>query len=404
MPGTGLLEKWVEKRGELVNELEALTKLDDFDPENPEYVEKRSDLDGTDKRIAAIRDVVAQQQRTDDWEMTLRRADPPPQANPLDDTGDLILRSHLFRDWIRNGASGRRHVATKEMNYRALITTTTFPSGTGGPIYAQPPSLVSPLLATFGNIQSEHVNVDIMTYGPVPPAGAVAEGAPKPEATLSITPSTVSLGMLAHWVKCSRQALLNDSYLRDLISNSLMRGVTRKAEADAGLVLVGGSYGTAIAGADFLESVRLGVAEVQSRGYQPNAIVINPADAASLDFALWGYGNGVNIAGSVFGVTLVATATVPAGSAFVGDLKNGAAFIYMSGVQLYVTDSDVSGTAGTATSDFRANILTFLAEQMSKSVIVDPNAIVKCTPTVAMSTGYRGGGGAPTTRRGAEKE
>jgi Phage capsid family len=389
-----LLQELTEERAQVADLMDQMVAAEDFDPEtNKDWPALKTRGELLDRRVLAMREAAEHRTAASDLRDRLTRA-PAGRGTAGPDVGEQLLRCEAWRTWKRNGGGGRAHLMSLELNRRALVTTTTFPGGEGTPIYAQPPTASTPLTGAFGNIQSDNMTIPIMTYGPVPPAGSVAEGAQKPEATLTITPTTVTLDTLAHWVEATRQALANDAFLRDLISNGLMRGVARKAELDAAVALQGGNYGTPVVGADMLESVRLGVAQVQSKGYTPNGIVINPADAASLDFAIWGYGGGVGISGSVFGIPVIPVGGLVAGTAFVGDFKTGAAFIYMSGVQLYVSDSDVGIVAAAPVSNFKRNVITFLAEQFSKSVIVNPDAIAECTPTAALGT--RGGAGGPT--------
>ena len=227
--------------------------------------------------------------------------------------------------------------------------------------------------------------MEVVTYqAGAPLAGVVPEGSPKPEATITTQVVPVTLDTLAHWIKVTRRALADEAMVRDLISGGLMRGVNDKAEAEAAGVIQGGTYGT-VAGDDMLQSVRLGLANVQAAGFRPNAVLINPADAALLDFAIWGFSGNVTTNNSIFGLQVVAANAITAGTAFVGDFVNGAKFLYQGAAQLYVTDSDVSDGA-TVTSDFRHNRITFLAEMTAKTVIVQPAAIVECTPTTGVIT------------------
>ena len=78
---------------------------------------------------------------------------------------------------------------------------------------------------------------------------------------------------------------------------------------------------------------------------------------------------------------IVPVPSIAAGTAYVGDFNTGVKFLYMGAAQLYVSDSDVGIVAAAAVSNFKRNVLTFLAEMRAKTVIVQAGAIRECTPT-----------------------
>ena len=126
--------------------------------------------------------------------------------------------------------------------------------------------------------------VDWVEVGADPVAAVVAEGAAKPEATFTMTPKTAALDTIAHWVQITRQALDDAPYIRSLIEGKLRRGLLAKAEADMAAAIVAATLPTAT-GADLSTAIRVGIGTVQGAGYNPNAVVLNPADYAALDVA-----------------------------------------------------------------------------------------------------------------------
>lgn len=62
-------------------------------------------------------------------------------------------------------------------------------------------------------------------------AADVAEGALKPESALSWTPTTVTLGTVAHWIPVTNQALSHESLVRDEIDTNLVNGVRMRLVA-----------------------------------------------------------------------------------------------------------------------------------------------------------------------------
>lgn len=386
-----LITTLTEERAQVADAIGALVAQDDYSPE--EFAELQTRGERLDVKIDNLRIAAEQRARADQrWE-DMRRAPRAAETRATADIGDLMLRSDPYKMFLRNGAGGRAHLMSVDMQRRALITASFLP-GEAAEVVGTPPQARTPFLDLIRNVQVDALTVPIVSHPDAAPlAGVVAEGAQKPEATINTSEWTVTLETIAHWVEVTRQALADNSLVRDIITGSLMRGVLAKAEAQAAAIITGGTYST-VAGADMLESIRLGLAEVQAQGYQPNGVLINPADAASLDMAIWQVAAQVpTTSSSLFGLRLVATPTVAAGSAYVGDWQNGAMWFYRSNAELYVTDSDVGIVATAPVSNFKRNVLTFLAEITAKAAVIQGEAIAKCTPT----------GGAVTATRTAPK-
>lgn len=378
-----LIATLTEERAQVADALEQLASADDFNPEAREWGDLKTRGEHLDKRLVALREAQEQRSSANTLRDMLTRA-PALHTTMSTDVGDQLVRSESWKTWIRNGAGGRAHLMDIDINRRALITTSFLPSQ-HEQIVAAPPAVQTPLLNVMSSIQVSSKTIDVIYYAAqAPPASVVAEGALKPESALTPTVTPVTLETLAHWIEATRQAIADNAMVRDLITNGLLRGVNDKAESQAAGVITGGSYAT-VAGANMLESIRGGVAAVQTAGYRPNAVLINPVDAAGLDGTIWALpgSGGPSISSSVFGMTLVPVGALTAGTAYVGDFQLATKFLYMGTAQLYVTDSDV-GPAGE--SNFKRNIITFLAEQYCKTAVVRPEAIVKCTPTGGLIT------------------
>jgi HK97 family phage major capsid protein len=231
----------------------------------------------------------------------------------------------------------------------------------------------APLLEVCGRVQVSSGVVDWVEVGPDPVASIVAEGAPKPEATFTMTPKTASLNTIAHWISITRQALDDASYMRSLIETKLRRGLIKKAEQDMAAALVAATLPTATA-ADLLAAIRVGIGTVEGAGYNPNAVVLNPADYAALDVAAMEASNsGPTRSGSYWGLRAVAVPSQPAGTATVGDFAAGATLFDRGVSSVFVTDSHADL--------FISNILLILAEARIKSAVTELPAFCECTGT-----------------------
>ena len=197
--------------------------------------------------------------------------------------GQAFIDSEEFRSYTGHGQSGRFEIEGY-LETRAAITTASL---------AIPHFVIQPIETTFRSQLLEVVGkvtvsagvVDWVEIGADPVAAVVAEGSAKPEATFTMTPQTAALETIAHWVQITRQALEDAPYIRSLIEGKLRRGLLAKAEADMAAALVAATLPTAT-GADMSKSIRVGIGKVEAAGYNPNAVVLNPTDYATLDIAV----------------------------------------------------------------------------------------------------------------------
>jgi HK97 family phage major capsid protein len=287
--------------------------------------------------------------------------------------GEQFVTSPNFQQYTGHGQSQRFEVADyMGLEARAAITTANLAI----PHFVLPPVVpvtTAPLLDVCGRVQVSSGVVDWVEMGGDPTAAVVAEGAAKPEATITATPKTSSLDTLAHWVQITRQALDDASYIRSVIEGKLRRGLLNKAEADMAAAIDAATTQTATSD-DLLAAIRVGIGKVEAAGYRPNAVVLNPADYAELDIAVMA----ATVAGpaqqqTFWGMRAVAAGAIPAGKAYVGDFANGATLFDRGVTSVFVSDSHASL--------FISNILVILAEARVKSAVTEPSALCECTGT-----------------------
>jgi HK97 family phage major capsid protein len=213
--------------------------------------------------------------------------------------------------------------------------------------------------------------VDWVVVGPDPTAAVVAEGAAKPEATATFTPATAALDTLAHWYQITRQALDDATYIRSLLEGKLRRGLLKKIDTDLATLITAVTTPTAV-NADLSKAIRIGVGTVEAAGYSPNAVLLNPADLASMDVAASTAAGGqpVTRTTTYWGLRPIPSSAVTAGKAYVGDFQSGVTLFDRGVTDVFVTDSHASL--------FISNILVILAETRVKSVIDEPSALCYC--------------------------
>ena len=296
--------------------------------------------------------------------------------------GRAFVESEQFRSYPGRGQGGAFQIADYPLSLetRALITTANLAIPH---VILAPREQVTPVSPLLEIVDTQRVSGGVAEWvevGPDPLALVVAEGAAKPEAAITFTPKTAALDTIAHWVQITRQALSDAAYVQSLIETKLRRGVLRAIEAEIAAALAAATLPTATvpAGptATLLQAVRVGVGTVQAAGYNPNAVVLNPADWADMDTSVMGSTLGGPVVGQSFwGLRAVAAASQPAGTATVGDFQSGVSWLDRGVTDVFLTDSHASF--------FISNILVILAEARGKAVVPEPNALCECSVAAA---------------------
>jgi HK97 family phage major capsid protein len=313
--------------------------------------------------------------RAEERAATPARRSTSPVFEQQPSVGQAFVDSDEFRSYPGRG-QGRAFETSDYLNLeqRALITTSTLAI----PNMVLPPRVqdinIPPLLSVVDVVSTSAGVVEWVTVTGDPQALVVAEGAAKPEAVMTFTPTSAPLDTIAHWSQITRQALDDASYIRSVVEGKLRRGLTLAIADAINDALVAATLPTASVplGGKLLDSIRVGIGTVQSAGYMPNAVMLNPADWAALDISVMGGTLGGPTVGSSFwGLTPVPSRWQTAGVALVGDFKAGVVWFDRNVSSVFVTDSH---------SDyFVKNILVILAETRGKAAVPEPNALCECS-------------------------
>jgi HK97 family phage major capsid protein len=298
--------------------------------------------------------------------------------------GDAFVESDAFRNYPGAGTSGRVQlpggIETRDaagLETRAPITTGSVP---GQPMLWTPPapSFASPLISVCGHVTTSANNVSFVQWAPNPQTAApkVPEGTAKPEATMTATPTNVALDTYAHWKEITRQALEDIPQIRSIVEGRLRQGIMRSIEEGIADALVAAAIppaGTsAAAGGTLLGAIRVGLATVQANGYTPNAVLLNPMDAADIDLGIMGGTlGGPAVNGGLWGLRVVAVNDLAAGTAYVGDFSSAVTVFDRGTTDVYLSDSHAD--------NFIKNILLLLAEIRAYVAVVEPQAAAECT-------------------------
>ena len=192
--------------------------------------------------------------------------------------------------------------------------------------------------------------------------------------TVTVTPTP--LETIAGWVQYSRQLAADAPALRSLLNTEMPRDVLRKLESEVAGVVDAATLPdtTGASGDPLIQVIREGIATVETAGYSPSVLLGSPADLAALDIAV------LNLGGSsaaIMGSSFWGLRPVPVPGftkTIVADAASAFTLFVRSGVEMYTTDSDITGAGATAASAFRANILTTLAEMRAKGAVTNAAA------------------------------
>jgi Phage capsid family len=210
----------------------------------------------------------------------------------------------------------------------------------------------------------------------VPSAGDVAEGAPKPEATIVPVTKNGQLGKAAHWITVTEEALEDNTGLRSRIDTELVDGVRQRAEEKAIAALVGATLPTA-EGETLMKAIRVGIAKVQMAGFGGGqmSVALNPLDYADIDIELLALTlQGARANSPLWGLSIVPAGAVAAGTAYVGDIYRGMRKYFRSEAKVKMSDSHAAL--------FLENKFVILAEQRLSVHVVRPDAIVEVSAAV----------------------
>jgi capsid protein len=312
--------------------------------------------------------------------------------------GQRFVESTAFKSYRGAGTSERLTLpGPASAEFRAAIMSgdvgLTNYTGPVPQIWAGPtaPRFENTVLNLIGRVQTSQPAVMYLTWTPQPPGDApvVAEGALKPEAVMDPVEATIALQTYAHYKAITRQALEDIPQVQTIVQNRLLSGVNSALEAAAVAALVAASLPAVDGAGNLMAGIRVAIAEVESAGFVPNAVLLNPADAAGMDMDTFLQTNaGAVINGRIWGLPIVPARSVAAGTSYVGDFRNGATWFDRGTTDVYMSDSHADF--------FLRNQLVVLAEARAAFAVTEPAALCEATagtaPLAASSSSSSSGG------------
>jgi len=213
-------------------------------------------------------------------------------------------------------------------------------------------------------------------------AAETAEGAAKPEATLTFEDMTVNIRTLAHFIKASNQILADAPALRSYIDTRLRYGVELREETQ---IVAGNGTGQNISGMtasgnytafspttgdNAIDSVNRAKYAIIAADYMATGVLMNPADWGAIERLKDGVNGGYlvgNPFGSItpvlWGLPVVATNSMTATKFMVADFVTSYEY-----AERQTTVVDI----GYVNDDFTKNLVTIRAEKRGALATIRP--------------------------------
>lgn len=400
-----IIHRLQEEREQQVKFIEDLTNVEGRDLVDAELANLRSAKERIEQLDAQLQPLIEFQERAAAAKAFEGRVGGSSESAPARRTamadehfgpvnlGRAFVESDAF-DTYRSaprGSSGRAAIDLSPAEFRATILTSDTQGGrylpkTGRTWDDVRSGTPLPLLDLLTPEPTEVTSGEVVVIGESSGHTAVNEGAAKPEVTWTESVVPWSLDTIAGWVKFSRQQLDDAAGFESLVNGKLLQSWRKRLHANAVTALTGSFTGsnstTGASGVKLYTLIRKAIATLNERDVYPNLVAMNPQDHADADLDMLGLTlQGPVVNGGYWGLQVISLAALPAGTAIIGDITQAITWKQKGGVDIYITDSDISGSGATATSDFRSNILTSLAESRTKFIVSDASALQRVVKT-----------------------
>jgi HK97 family phage major capsid protein len=225
-------------------------------------------------------------------------------------------------------------------------------------------------------------------------AAETAEGGAKPESALTWSLVNMPVSTVAHWIKISKQLAADAPALAAYVNTRMRYGVNQKVDTqlvvgdgtapnisgtyDSGNFTAHGYSNAAITAISStfkkLVLIRKVIADLYAAGYPADAIVLNPADWATIEIELFTTAAGqtlfsINSAGQafLFGLPVIQAIGMAADTFQVGRFSEAYMLYNREGVVVEMSDSD--------SDNFTKNLITLRAERRLALATEKPAAV-----------------------------
>jgi HK97 family phage major capsid protein len=328
--------------------------------------------------------------------------------------GQHFVASKAYADLLASAPNGqfgeKMRVQSAPVGYKTLITGTSDSSAgaliqedwrglqVGAELFPRPLRLrdvVSPGTTTSDTIEYARVTGFSNTAAPVPEATETGgTSGIKPESGFTTTRVSTPVRTIAHWMPATKRALADAAQVRTLIDNFLAYGLEEELEDQMisgdgtgenfeGLAHIDGIQTQPWQGDEpvpLLATLRKAKTKVRVVGRSmANAYLLHPDDVERVDLLqdnegrfYFGGPTGPGTAQVLWGLPVIETEAVPAGTGYVGDFRK-AVLWDREQASITVTDSHADF--------FIRNMVAILAESRSAFGLLQPSAIARVALT-----------------------
>jgi len=218
-------------------------------------------------------------------------------------------------------------------------------------------------------------------------AAPVAEGAAKPKSDKVFTVVNTPVTTIAHYFKISKQCFDDLPAMVSMIEaqgvqmlkfkedNQLLNGNGTPPNL-TGFMQVAAAAPAGVAGGGLVDTLGPAVFDLAAKGYMPDGAVVNPADWGTMAMMKNSQGNylfvnplSYTVGGNLWGVKVVTSANMAAGSFLVGAFKGNSLIVDREEVNVSVANQNED--------DFIRNMITILIEERLALLIFQTTAFEK---------------------------
>jgi len=318
--------------------------------------------------------------------------------------GETLTDDDAVKAFMDNPTAGKR----VGVEVKAIISSlTTVADGSAGDlIVPDRKPMVDPVtrrmtvrdLLTPGRTGSNAIQYPVET-GFTNAAATVSEtaGSTKPQSDIQFDIRTTSVTTIAHWLLATRQILDDVPMLQSYVDGRLRYGL---AYVEEGQLLNGSGTGTnlngvytqatafaagsaILASATKLDVLRYAMLQAVLAELPPTGHVLNPIDWANIETTKDSNGRYIignpqgGIAPTLWGLPVVATQAMAAGSFLTGAFKMGAQIFDRMDARVEISTED--------SDNFRKNLVTILCEERLALAVYRPEAFIKGTYAAAIT-------------------
>ena len=333
---------------------------------------------------------IQQRELADRLLLVEQKSTAPAEPTRISSWGEQLIKNTRYGDFAGGNLQKLRvEVKNTLTGSDATVAPDRKPGIVGG---AQLPFSMEALLPSMPTSSNaiEFTKENVFTNS----AAEAAEGAQKAESALTWTLVNMPVSTVAHWIKISKQLAADAPALAAYVNSRMRYGVNQKVDTqlvvgDGTAPNISGTYDTGnftahgytnaaltAISATFkkLVLIRKIMADLYTAGYPADAIVLNPADWATMEIELFTTAAGqtlysVNEAGQarLFGLPVIQAIGMAADTLQVGRFSEAYTVYNREGVVVEMSDSD--------SDNFTKNLITLRAERRLALATEKPAAV-----------------------------